>query len=163
MFRRDTFRLIRHTLNRFISLFFIALIGVGFMAGLLCTPAILRKSVDIYYDRNDVMDIQLYSSYGFCYEDLDYLNSCDFIVRAEGSKFEDVYCGDEEISLVTRFQEMDVEVNRYELIDGRMPMKANEALALGASNFSAQFDIGKTVHIKSDVSETLRNSDYVIV
>ncbi|MBR0138124.1 MAG: hypothetical protein IJM15_06925, partial [Erysipelotrichaceae bacterium] len=85
MFRLDTFRLIRHTLNRFITLFFIVLIGVGFMAGLLCTPPIMRKSVDIYYDRDDTMDIQLYSSYGFCHEDIEYLNNCDFVRKAEGS------------------------------------------------------------------------------
>ncbi|MBR0138125.1 MAG: FtsX-like permease family protein, partial [Erysipelotrichaceae bacterium] len=81
----------------------------------------------------------------------------------EGSRFEDVYCGDEEVQLVTRFQELDVEVNKFELLSGRMPQKDNEALALNATNFSSQFDIGKTITILSDVSETLANSEYDIV
>ena len=65
MFHRDTFRLIKKTFRRFFTIFLMVFIGVAFMVGLLSSYSIMEKSVDIYYDEYNFMDVQLYSSYGF--------------------------------------------------------------------------------------------------
>ena len=64
MFHRDTLRLIKKTIKRFLTIFLMVMIGVSFMVGLLATKPIMHKSVDIYYDEYEFMDVQLYSSYG---------------------------------------------------------------------------------------------------
>ena len=82
-FHLDTLRLIKKTLNRFISLFLIVFIGVAFMAGLMATPDIMRESVDVYFDEYELMDVQLYSSYGFCNEDLEVMKDVEGIKKIE--------------------------------------------------------------------------------
>ena len=50
MFNKDTFRLIRKSFNRFLSLFMIVLVSSSFMMGLFSNGTILRESMDIYND-----------------------------------------------------------------------------------------------------------------
>ena len=59
MFHRDTFRLIRKTAKRFVTIVLIVLIGVAFMVGLMSTEPTMRASVDKYYDTQNFMDLQL--------------------------------------------------------------------------------------------------------
>ena len=70
MFRKDTIRLIKKSFKRFLTLVSIVFIGVAFMMGLFSSSPILRESVEIYYDDTNLHDIQIYSSYGFCDEDI---------------------------------------------------------------------------------------------
>ena len=71
MFRKDTFRMIKKTYKRFVSLVLIVLIGSGFMMGLMSTSTIMRKSMDAYNDEYNLQDIQIYSNYGFCLKDIE--------------------------------------------------------------------------------------------
>ena len=73
MFKTDTYRLIRKTFKRFFSLIMIVLIGVAFMMGLFSTSTIMRESVDVYADKDRLHDVQLYSPFGFCEEDIEFL------------------------------------------------------------------------------------------
>ena len=50
MFFKDTLRLIKKTIKRFLTIFLMVFIGVSFMVGLLATPPIMYKSVDDYFD-----------------------------------------------------------------------------------------------------------------
>ena len=68
MFHLDTFRLIKKTKRRFLTIFLMVFIGVCFMVGLLSITPIMKVSVDDYYDEYNFMDVQLYSSYGFTYQ-----------------------------------------------------------------------------------------------
>ena len=45
-FRKDTFRTIRKTLNRFCSILLIVAIGVGFFAGVRATGSDMRNTAD---------------------------------------------------------------------------------------------------------------------
>lgn len=69
-FNLDTLRMIKKTYKRFISLVLIVLIGSGFMMGLMSSSTILKESMDKYNDDNNLQDLQLYSTYGFCADDV---------------------------------------------------------------------------------------------
>ena len=73
MFHKDTFRLIRKTLKRFVTIVLIVLIGVAFMVGLMSSAPTMKHSVNKYFDQSNFMDVQLYSSYGFDDRDIDVL------------------------------------------------------------------------------------------
>ena len=168
MFHKDTFRLIKKTRKRFITIFLIVLLGVGFMVGLMCSAPTMRASVDKYFDEYNFMDIQLYSSYGFDDRDVDALRESKNIDELFATKFVDVFVKNDETSIVTRVQEIESNVNKYSLVDGRMPKNKNEALALGASDssFGSVFQVGDTVEIyleDEDLSETLSVLEYEIV
>ncbi|MBQ8604885.1 MAG: ABC transporter permease [Oscillospiraceae bacterium] len=166
MFHRDTFRLIKKTRKRFITILLIVLIGVAFMVGLMSSAPTMRVSVDKYMDRSDFMDLQLYSSYGFDDRDVDALKKSDLIAGIYPTKFTDAFTQQGESQIVTRVQELDSTVNRIELAEGRMPRAENEALALGSSSFGSVFSIGDTVSLyleDSELSETLSVTEYEIV
>ncbi|MBQ5327214.1 MAG: ABC transporter permease, partial [Oscillospiraceae bacterium] len=137
MFHKDTFRLIQKTRKRFITIVLIVLIGVAFMVGLMCSAPTMRYSVDKYFDDNNFMDIQLFSSYGFDDRDIVELKKARQVDDVYPTRFVDVYVKRGDSSVVTRIQESDSSVNRIKLVEGRMPQKPGEALALGSSSFAS--------------------------
>jgi len=166
MFHRDTFRLIRKTGKRFITILLMVLIGVGFMVGLMSSAPTMRVSVDRYFDESNFMDLQLYSSYGFERRDIQALKNSENVDSIYPTKFTDVMANHDGSVAVTRVQELDDTVNRFYLTEGRIPSAPDEALALGSSSFGKVYDIGDTVQLyleDSDLSETLSVTEYKIV
>lgn len=166
MFHKDTLRLIKKTFKRFLTILLMVLIGVSFMVGLLATKPIMHKSVDIYYDEKNFMDVQLFSSYGFNEDDVDYLKNQDVIEDVFASRFVDVYGKLDDHIYVTRVQELDSHVNEFELVSGRMPENAKEALTLGSASFGTVFEEGETVQLfleESDIKDSLEYEEYTIV
>ncbi len=159
MFHKDTLRLIKKTYKRFLAIFFMVLIGVAFMVGLLSTAPIMRQSVDAYYDKTGMMDVQLYSSYGFCDEDVKALRDTSGVKDVFASKFKDLYAKNEKGDVyVTRVSEIDAEVNEIELVEGRLPSGPHEALALTSSSFGDYYAIGEKITLYLEDDEVL---DYV--
>ncbi len=166
MFHKDTFRLIKSTKNRFIALFLIVSIGVGFMVGLLDSSPVLQASVDDYIDETNFFDIQVYSSYGFCQEDIDALSEVEGVSVVYGSKYQDFYAtsSDTGDKIVTRFQEIFSDINELELVSGRWPENENEAVCLDSASFGAVYAIGDTITIVSeDWDDYLTVQEYTIV
>jgi putative ABC transport system permease protein len=167
MFNRDTFRLIRNTFNRFFSLFMIVLVSSSFMMGLFSNGTILRESVDLYNDKDRLQDLQLYSSYGFCDEDISALRSNPDVEYVFGTKMVDAYGQISQGDVyVFRFEELDRTVNLFELVEGRMPENDREALILGDAVESASRLIGKKVAAylnDGDIREHLKNDVFTIV
>ena len=63
-------REIRQTISRFLAIFAISALGVGFLAGLLATTPVMRVSADRYYDTTNLMDIRVLSTVGLSEEDI---------------------------------------------------------------------------------------------
>ncbi len=165
MFRKDTFRLIRKSLNRFLSLVSIVIIGVSFMMGLFSTSTLMRDSVDEYNKELNLHDIQLFSSYGFCDEDIEVIKDIEYIDGIFASKMQDVFVDVNNVGQkVIRLRELDSDVNKFELLEGRLPMKDDEAIYVVGEYDS--FNIGDkiTVYLSdSDVTEVIKNSEFTIV
>ncbi len=166
MFNKDTFRLIRKSFNRFLSLFMIVLVSSSFMMGLFSNGTILRESMDIYNDDLNLQDIQIYSSYGFCDEDVTALRSNEDIDRVFPSKMVDAYGISSDVNSVYRLEELNRDVNQIELVEGRMPQRENEALILGDGIESAAVMIGRRVRVylnDEDIKDYLKNDRFLIV
>ncbi|MBR5306233.1 MAG: ABC transporter permease, partial [Oscillospiraceae bacterium] len=136
------------------------------MVGLMSSTPTMRTSVDNYFDQYNFMDIQLYSSYGFDDDDIAVLRKADNIDDVFATKFTDVFVKNDESTIITRVQEIDSSINEFELLEGRMPKKTTEALALGSSSYGTVFTVGDKVDIyleDEDLSETLVHTEYEIV
>ena len=166
MFNLETFRLIRKTRKRFISLVLIVMIGAGFMMGMTSNPIILRQSVDAEYDKRKLFDLMIYSQYGFCLEDYQKISSIDAVENVFPSKTIDCRAvSSTEEELVIRVTELMKNVNKYVLLEGRMPQASNECLML-ASNEMHQIGIGDTLTLdygKNDINDYLSENVYKIV
>lgn len=166
MFRKETFRLIRRTFRRFLSLTLIVLIGSGFMMGLMSAPKTMRESVELYYNDNDLQDLQIYSSYGFCDEDVQALRGLDFVETAFPSRTIDVHATNEKGSVsVVRVTELVRPINRYELVSGRLPENNSECLMIYSGPFP-RFSVGEKVVLdygKNDILDYLKTDVFTIV
>lgn len=166
MFHLDTLRLIKKTFKRFLTIFLMVFIGVCFMVGLLSTESIMHKSVDVYFDKYNFMDVQLYSSYGFDEEDVKAIKDTDNIKDVFASKFVDVFSRYEDKTFITRVQELESDVNKFELISGRMPKESHEALIVGNSDYDTLIDEGEIIKVyleEGNVKDSLKNTEYKIV
>ncbi|MBR5730315.1 MAG: ABC transporter permease, partial [Firmicutes bacterium] len=167
MFHKDTVRLIKKTFNRFFSLLMIVLIGSAFMMGLLSTRPIMEDNVDRYADEESLQDIQFYSAYGFCDEDIDAIREQECVEEVFASRFRDVYSLSSAGNVrVTRVEEAERSLDRFELIEGRMPESPDEALVLDSGMTKGEYSTGEHLSLfleDDDISEILSGTEYTIV
>ena len=70
---KHIFKKIKDNNKRFLSLFCMAFLGVGFFTGIQsCGPDML-KTLDNYYDENNVYDIEIISNLGLTNNDIEEL------------------------------------------------------------------------------------------
>jgi putative ABC transport system permease protein len=134
--------------------------------GLFSNGTILRESMDIYNDDLNLQDIQIYSSYGFCDEDVTALRANEDIDRVFPSKMVDAYGISSDVNSVYRLEELNRDVDQIELVEGRMPQRENEALILGDGIESAAVMIGRRVRVylnDEDINDYLKNDRFLIV
>ena len=67
---KDAFKEIKTSYKRFISILCMALLGVGFFAGLRATSPDMVDSVDAYYKNQKMYDIQVISTVGLTEDDI---------------------------------------------------------------------------------------------
>lgn len=167
MFNKDTLRLIRKSSNRFLSLLMIVLIGTAFMMGLLSSRTIMEKSVDVYADEYRLHDLQFYSSYGFCEEDVEAIAEDESIDEVFASRFSDVLSADQDgVVRVTRVEEVERSIDLFELIDGRMPVNNDEALVLDVGMTKGERHVGEVFRLfleDEDINDKLYHKTYTIV
>lgn len=163
MFNKDTFRLIKKTFNRFFTIVCIVIIGVAFMMGLLSCSQVMKDSVEEYYDQSNLCDIQIYSSYGFCQEDVDQLKTVSGIDQIYPSKFKDVYGRfNDQSDVVLRIRELDSTVNKYKLVSGRKPQSQDEVLVLDKGNLQIGDEI-EIYLVDEEISDYLSKSSFKVV
>lgn len=129
----------------------IVLIGVAFMMGLLSTRAIMETNVDEYDDRYALQDIQIYSSYGFDEEDVKALSEQEFVDSYFASKMVDVYAeSNDGFITIARLEEVERDINKFELIEGEMPDALNEVLVLEGGVSREHYNIGDVIKVYLD-------------
>ena len=167
-FNLDTLRMIKKTYKRFISLVLIVLIGSGFMMGLMSSSTILKESMDKYNDDNDLQDLQLYSTYGFCADDVAKIRETDGVKDVFASRFVDTYAkGDNDKEIVVRVEELNRDVNKYEVYEGREPKNNHECLLIETTVTDSSYKIGEKLKLylnsEDELSNELRYDEYTIV
>ncbi len=164
---RNIFREISKTRNRFLSIFTICAIGVGFFSGVRATPNDMKISADNYYDGHELFDIRVMSSFGLTDGDLRALEEIPGVDRAEASKYTDLtlsYNGHDYNTRIYSLNEDSV-LNRIDITEGRLPHAENECV-LNSSKLREGMNIGDKVEL-SDPTEAeefpLKYSEYTIV
>lgn len=122
-------RSIKMTLPRFIAIFAIIALGVGFFAGLKVTTPSFILTGDKYLKDYAMYDFKLLSTIGFTDEDIEEIakrTSC--VVEGAYSADCSAYLGDEVSADTVRFISITNNVNKADLKSGRFPEKADEIL-----------------------------------
>mgnify|MGYP001219930660 FL=1 len=82
--RKNNFRDIKNSIERYIAILAIIILGVGFLCGLKITKDAMVKTLDNYVAKHNMYDFRLVSSLGLTKEDVEYFDGQDDIT-AEGA------------------------------------------------------------------------------
>ncbi len=169
---KNTFREIKNTKARFISIMMIIALGVGFFAGVKSTsPSMENMAVDYYSDTN-LMDFRLVSTLGFDEEDVLAIENTDGVKDTMPSYFLDVsvFSGDTGstirlLSSPASYKDNN-EISSPIVMEGRMPQKSGE-IAVETSTF-ASYKLGDKITISenvgdTDISDKLKTFEYTVV
>lgn len=164
---KDTFREIKRTFSRFMSILAIVALGVGFFSGIKATGPDMKLTGNKYFKDTNLMDLRLVSTMGFDEDDVQAVKSVDGVKEVEPSYSLDAIYTDVESKPVVSVHAIPDSINTPVLKEGRMPQNENECLAESGGMFSG-IEIGDTIHIASDdgkspISDWLKNDTYTVV
>lgn len=83
---KDFFREIRGSLNRYLSIMCIVMLGVAFYAGVRSAQPDMKLSADKMYDDANMMDMRVLSTLGLTQEDVDFIAGIEGVTKAEGGQ-----------------------------------------------------------------------------
>ncbi len=129
MMRKTTLREIWQSLGRYLAIFAIVAMGVGFFAGLKITRAVMVESAGAYLGEKQLYDYRLLSTLGFEQADVDVLAAKDDVRAVEGAVEADILYVDEEGNEdVIRAHSLMKGINGLEIVAGRLPQSDAECV-----------------------------------
>jgi putative ABC transport system permease protein len=143
----DLLRFIKKTLVSFLSIGIFMGVSFGVFLGIFSSAQSMRNATDNYFVSHDYSDIQIASSLGFTEEDVAKLKELDCVADAQGSKETFAWTEFMNGRYLTYFMEYSEQLNQYELIDGRMPQKADECAIDYSLNYHDGLQIGDTIDV----------------
>ena len=114
-------RQIKGTLGRYLAIFAIIALGVGFFAGLRVSTDAMLKTAGDYLREKKLYDFRLISTLGFQEEDVAAFAGLEGVETALGSVNADFLCVSAEGGVVFRAHLLTEEMNRVDLLAGRLP------------------------------------------
>lgn len=192
-YRKNIRRTFKHTKSRFIAIFSIIALGVGFLAGLNATPIDMKESMEAYMDDANFYDIRIISTLGLTDDDVSALSAIDSVKDVQPAYNADllVQTGDDTVvarahSLPITTGKKDKEkstsslstdgdtatdeqdtINKLFLVDGHMPEKSGECVVeAGANDMASAYPIGSKLVISpenEDLDSKLSTTEYEVV
>ena len=161
---KDFFRGILKNKGKFISVFFIILLGAAFFSGLRSSKNDMLFSAENYYDAQHLFDISVVSTAGLTDDDVSALEALDEVSYAEGVNSLDVLCNTEEkraVKLISLSQRVNVPV-----VDGTLPKNSDECLLDALLLELGTYKTGDKIQFLSggedDLSGQLVHTEYTI-
>ena len=160
---------IKRTWNRFLSIFAIVLLGVGFITGIKATSPAMKYTADLYFDQQNFMDFQLFSTYGFTESDVQALEKQQDIAEVDPVYILDVLLESSSGIKTVRVHSLDGQgntgINRPVLLDGSWPSESGQCV-IDYKQAGVIGEIGSTIVLSQESSEEtlemLKTDEYVI-
>lgn len=174
-FQKSARRAIKSSLTRFISIALISFLGAGVFAGLAAVSPDMKRTGDEYYDKQNVMDVRLLSTYGFSDEDVEAIRKTNGVSGVMASYFVDATgtVGDKDYTFrINGLSESNNSsnanyINRLKLISGRWPQSNGEAIiirpSIGLKNITLGSKVSLNKNSNSALSKTVGLTEYKIV
>lgn len=165
--RKDFYMEIRKSMGRFLSIFFIVAIGCAFFAGIRSSEPDMRYSGDAYFDRKNLMDLQVISTMGLTDEDVEAIEKLDGIEKAEAGYSVDALCTEGDNQIVMHVMSLLPSMNHVQVENGRLPEKSDECVVDADFLSKSTLKIGDRVTLSSGtdkpVTDSLKEDTFTIV
>lgn len=166
--KKDIYRTITGTLPRFLSIFFIVVLGVAFYSGIRVTQKDMHITADHQFDDSKLMDVKVMGTLGVSKDNLDSIKKLSKVSQAEGNYSIDVIAkkqgSDEEHAIKVMGQTE--KLNKITLVKGRLPKEDGECLVDEWYADQTGLKIGDILRLTSgtddDLKDTLKNTTYKI-
>ena len=171
---KNTFREIRNTKARFISIMAIIALGVGFFAGIKATSPSMYSLAETYYSENKLMDYRVISAVGFTEDDISEIEKLDGVESVMPSYYYDASLSADEggqlihlISVPKKYKKND-ELNTLVTLEGKLPEKTDEIAVEGVGFNGSSHQTGDTIKFaelagNAKVSDSLKSLSYKVV
>ncbi len=150
---KDAFKEIKTTYKRFISIMLMALLGVGFFAGLRAASPDMVNTIDQYFKDQNVYDIEVISTLGLTDEDIEVLSNIENVETVYGTYSTDGIIKLDEKEIVSKLLCID-DVNKPKLLSGNMPQNDNECVVEKDFLSTTNKQIGDILEIETEKTET---------
>ena len=172
-YQKNILRTFKGSKSRFIAIFAIVALGVGFLAGLLSTTPDMEDSMEEYLDGGNLFDLRVVSTLGLTEDDVAALEQVDGVAKVQGGKSADLLVEQDGSELVCRVHALPADpegedvINRLSLADGRWPENPNECVVeAGVDTLNRSYDIGDTLTLDPDnesLSDTMNETTFTVV
>ena len=166
MLGRSLLRTVKSTLGRYLSIFAIIALGVGFFIGLRVTHDAMLKTADDYLTDLSFYDFRLVSTLGLTDDDVKDFRSRKTVLTAEGSiSVPALVEGEGGSEDVLYFHTLLPGTNAPDLVSGRLPENENEAVL--DANYAGTKIVGKTLRLaltnEEDTLDMFRTKELTVV
>lgn len=155
---KNSIKEIKKSFRRFMSLLLISMLGVGFFAGVKATTPDMEKTIDQYFDNENLFDIKVVSTLGLTDEDLKAIKNIEGIEEVYGSYSEDVFLNINETDSVVKVIEITDQINKLNLVEGAMPKNEKECVVENQLLTSGNVKLGDTISIKEELEDDEESS-----
>ena len=166
-YRKNIFRTVRASLSRFLAIFAIVALGVGFLSGLLASPVDMRLSADDYCRALNLYDIKIQATQGLTEGDLNAVRSTEGVGAVMPAYDMDLMLKSQTgKTLTTRLMsipgdgvEEEDKLNDLVLVDGRMPSAPDEIVVGLTKDFSGDRpQVGDILTVSADNEESISDA-----
>ena len=164
--KKTSLREIRHSLGRYLAIFFIVSLGVIMFAGLRVCREDMVATADKYFDKTAFYDYRALSTIGFDIGSADSLTQTDGVKYAQGGISQGVIqlLSDGRESVVVTYSLLD-NINIPDLVEGRMPENDRECV-VDSKYYGSEY-IGKEFVVSEsntdDTKDAFTYDTYTIV
>ncbi len=155
---KQSFLSIKKTFKRFLSILAIVLLGVGFFTGIRQTSPNMEESVDEYFKKQNVYDINLMSTWGITKDEINILKEKGYDVEPSYSVDALIRINDDYVVKVHSY-DPNAKMNKLSVVEGRLP-KTNTECVIEKNKDLGNYKIGDTITIDND---TLKEKTLKIV
>lgn len=163
--RKTTLREVKHTFGRYMAILAIIALGVGFFSGVRDTTPAMVNMMDKFLDEKNFHDYRIISTSGWDDESVREFSEQQEVLFAEGSiSLDAVYSAPRRAidEMVLKTHMLPQKINGVELVEGTLPVKADEC----AVEYQSGFKIGDKVKLldsnESETLEILKKSEYTV-
>lgn len=155
---KQSFLSIKKTFKRFLSILAIVLLGVGFFTGIRQTSPNMEESVDEYFKKQNVYDINLMSTWGITKDEINILKEKGYDIEPSYSVDALIRIDDDYVVKVHSYNP-NAKMNKLIVVEGRLP-ETNTECVIEKNKDLGNYKIGDTITIDND---TLKEKTLKIV
>lgn len=163
--KKDSILEIRHTIKRFCSILLMALLGVGFFAGIKATSPDMKQTLDQYFDEHNIFDVEVISTLGLSQKDIEAIEDTEGIEQILPTYSTDIELQMEEKTMIAKaYAYRQISMNQFTLQEGREPTQKGECVIEKKLAKTAHIQIGDTITVANLPEDSmLKDSSFQVV